>query len=45
MVEGLLLIAKHIEDATKIDGVYDGIKKDLANYFYPYIRDQLNHHF
>lgn len=42
MVEGLLLIAKHIEDATKIDGVYDGIKKDLANYFYPYIRDQLN---
>lgn len=42
MVEGLLLIAKYIEDTTKIDGVYAGIRKDLANYFYPYIRDQLD---
>ncbi|EBL6099597.1 glycosyltransferase, partial [Salmonella enterica subsp. enterica serovar Kentucky] len=42
MVEGLLLIAKYIEDTTKNDGVYAGIRKDLANYFYPYIRDQLD---
>ncbi|MBC2619949.1 MULTISPECIES: glycosyltransferase family 2 protein [Citrobacter] len=42
MVEGLLLIAKHIENTTKINGVYAGIKRDLANYFYPYIRDQLD---
>ncbi|MEZ2576021.1 glycosyltransferase family 2 protein [Buttiauxella ferragutiae] len=42
MVEGLLLIAKYIEDNTKIPGVYQGIKSDIANYFYPYIRDQLN---
>lgn len=42
MVGGLLMIAKHIEEYTKIPGVYNAVKKDIANYFYPYIRDQLN---
>ncbi|KDE34852.1 glycosyltransferase family 2 protein [Kosakonia radicincitans] len=42
MVEGLLLIARHIEEVSKISGVYNAIKHDIANYFYPYIRDQLS---
>ncbi|QSX32685.1 glycosyltransferase family 2 protein [Shewanella avicenniae] len=42
MVKGLLNIAKDIEENTHIDDAYISIKKDLAHYFYPYIRDQLN---
>ncbi|MDE9550830.1 glycosyltransferase family 2 protein [Xenorhabdus bovienii] len=42
MVGGLLDIAKYIETTSKIPEVYISIKKDLANYFYPYIRDQLS---
>lgn len=42
MVGGLLEIARYIEKNNHLDGVYLAIKKDLANYFYPYIRDQLN---
>lgn len=41
MVEGLLEIAKYIEYKTGLPGVYVSIKHDIANYFYPYIRDQL----
>jgi glycosyltransferase involved in cell wall biosynthesis len=42
MVSGLLEIAKHIENTSEIPEVYRTIKRDLANYFYPYIRDQLS---
>lgn len=42
MVAGLLKIANYIEEKTKIDGVFHAVKKDLAHYFYPYIRDQLS---
>lgn len=42
MVQGLLDIAKYIEESSKITGVYNSIKRDLSNYFYTYIRDQLN---
>lgn len=41
MVDGLLKIADYIDDSQKKE-VYKIIRKDLANYFYPYIRDQLN---
>jgi glycosyltransferase involved in cell wall biosynthesis len=41
MVEGLLKIARFIDD-TQGGEIYKVIKKDIANYFYPYIRDQLN---
>lgn len=41
MVEGLLSIADYIDDSEdKI--IYKAIKQDIAIYFYPYIRDQLN---
>lgn len=42
MVAGLLEIARYVEKKTNIVGVYFSIKRDLANYFYTYIRDQLN---
>jgi abequosyltransferase len=42
MVKGLLDIASYIENKCAVRGVYISIKKDMANYFYPYIRDQLN---
>ncbi|HHP5403592.1 TPA: glycosyltransferase family 2 protein [Aeromonas veronii] len=42
MVAGLLEIARYVEEKTNIVGVYFSIKRDLANYFYTYIRDQLN---
>ncbi|MDE9461688.1 glycosyltransferase family 2 protein [Xenorhabdus bovienii] len=42
MVGGLLEIAKYIEVSYNIPGVYQAIKRDISNYFYPYIRDQLS---
>lgn len=42
MVKGLLDIASYIESNCEFSGVYFAIKKDLANYFYTYIRDQLH---
>lgn len=42
MVSGLLDIASYIEQVSTVSGVYSSIKRDLSNYFYPYIRDQLN---
>lgn len=41
MIEGLLKIARYIDD-TENNKIYLAIKRDLAMYFYPYIRDQLN---
>jgi glycosyltransferase involved in cell wall biosynthesis len=41
MVSGALRIAKHIEAATGIT-VFQDILADYANYFYPYIKDQLS---
>lgn len=41
MVKGLLKIADYI-DESKEKMIYKAIKRDIANYFYPYIRDQLN---
>lgn len=41
MVQGLLKIAAFI-DKTKERLIFNSIKKDIAIYFYPYIRDQLN---
>lgn len=40
MVGGALAIAKHFEKTTNIQ-IYENIVKDYANYFFPYIRDQL----
>lgn len=42
MVTGLLEIANFIEKEYNLPGTYNSIKRDLANYFYPYIRDQLS---
>jgi abequosyltransferase len=42
MVQGLLDIARYIETQSAIPDVANQIKRDLANYFYTYIRDQLN---
>lgn len=41
MVQGLLKIANFI-DQSKNKIIYKSIKKDIAIYFYPYIRDQLS---
>jgi len=40
MVRGLLKIANFIDD-TPNKQIYKTVKKDIATYFYPYIRDQL----
>lgn len=42
MVKGLLEMACYIESKSAIPNVSKHIKQDLANYFYTYIRDQLN---
>lgn len=41
MVRGLLKIANYVDQASDRK-IYKAIKKDIAIYFYPYIRDQLN---
>jgi glycosyltransferase involved in cell wall biosynthesis len=41
MISGALNIAKDVEKCSGLS-VFDAIAKDYANYFYPYIRDQLN---
>lgn len=41
MIRGALSIAKSFRDTEGIDLV-DPITRDYANYFYPYVRDQLN---
>ncbi len=41
MVEGMLKIADYIDDSSD-KKIYKAVKKDIATYFYPYIRDQLN---
>jgi len=41
MVKGMLKIADYIDD-TQDKRIYKAVKKDIATYFYPYIRDQLN---
>lgn len=41
MVEGLLKIANHI-DRTADKRIFRAVKRDIATYFYPYIRDQLD---
>jgi glycosyltransferase involved in cell wall biosynthesis len=40
MVSGALSIVKNLRDGLGID-VVDDVTRDYANYFYPYIRDQL----
>lgn len=42
MVRGLLDIASYIEKESAIPNVAEHITRDLANYFYTYIRDQLD---
>lgn len=44
MVKGMLKIAKHIEKDFNVP-VYRRVKRDIAKYFYPYIRDQLELNF
>ena len=41
MVSGLLSIIKNLRDVGSID-VVDDVVHDYANYFYPYVRDQLD---
>ena len=40
MIEGALAIVGSLKESTGID-VVDDVKRDYANYFYPYIKDQL----
>ncbi len=41
MIRSALDIARFVEDTTGIC-VFEEIRRDYANYFYPYIKDQLN---
>ena len=41
MVTGALAIIRHLKDTRNIDVVED-VTRDYANYFYPYIKDQLD---
>ncbi len=41
MIAGVLSIVKELRNSTGID-VVDDVTRDYANYFYPYIREQLN---
>lgn len=41
MIDGVISIAKELRNTKDID-VVDDIIRDYANYFYPYIRDQLD---
>jgi abequosyltransferase len=41
MISGALSIIRHLKESTGIDVVEDVIR-DYANYFYPYIKDQLD---
>jgi len=41
MIGGAMNIVKHLRDHRGID-VVDVVQRDYANYFYPYIKDQLN---
>jgi abequosyltransferase len=41
MVDGLLTIARDLDEDDK-QAFYQAIRNDIGNYFYPYIRDQLN---
>lgn len=41
MVGGALEIARYTEETSGIK-IYDNVVKDYANYFFPYIRDQLD---
>jgi hypothetical protein len=41
MVSGVLAIIRNLCDTRGVDAV-DAVTRDCANYFYPYIKDQLN---
>ncbi|WP_417447436.1 glycosyltransferase family 2 protein [Kangiella sp.] len=42
MVKGLLDIARDLDDDKNKMPIYNAVRSDIGNYFYPYIRDQLN---